>query len=185
MACVYFTTAAAFRTWLEKNHRKARALLVGFKKRGSGEPGMTWREAVDQALCFGWIDGVRRRLSGSSYTVRFSPRKPESTWSAVNIARVAELEAEGSMRPAGRRAFARRSARKSRTYSYERSLAARLEPGLQRRLEADREAWTFFQAQAPSYRRKAIHWIMSAKQAATRLERLARLMVAFAAGRRP
>jgi uncharacterized protein YdeI (YjbR/CyaY-like superfamily) len=185
MKPTFFATPGAFRVWLTKHHRLAREFLVGFRKMGSGEPSITWPEAVDQALCFGWIDGVRRRLSDSSYAVRFTPRKPGSTWSAVNIARVAELEAEGSMRPAGRRAFAQRSAEKSRMYSYERSRAATLEPALQAKFEANRKAWGFFQSQAPSYQRKVIHWITSAKQAETRLARLTRLMTDFAAGRKP
>jgi len=185
MEPTYFATPAAFRAWLAKNHGKSRELLVGIKKRGSGEPSITWPEAVDQALCFGWIDGVRKRLSGTSYTVRFTPRKPGSTWSAVNIARVAELEAAGSMHPAGRKAFAQRSAAKSRTYSYEQARPTALDAGLQRKLEANRKAWTFFRAQAPSYQRKCIHWIASAKQAETRLARLERVMEAFAKGRRP
>lgn len=185
MKPTFFETPDAFRAWLAEHHREARELLVGFRKKSSGEPSMTWPEAVDQALCFGWIDGVRRRLNDASYTVRFSPRKPGSTWSAVNIARVGELEAEGSMRPAGRRAFAWRSAAKSRTYSYERTRAATLESGLQAKFEANRKAWTFFREQAPSYQRKVIHWITSAKQAETRLARLTRLMEAFARGRKP
>lgn len=185
MKPTFFATPAAFRAWLEQHHRRVRELLVGFHKRGSGGPSITWPEAVDQALCCGWIDGVRRRLSASSYTVRFSPRKPGSTWSAVNIARVAELEAEGRMRAAGRKAFAQRTQAKSRTYSYERAREAELGPRLQAKLEANRRAWTFFQAQAPSYRRKLVHWIVSAKQEATRLARFERALGAFAAGRKP
>ena len=185
MKPTYFATPEDFRAWLEKHHGSARELLVGLRKKSTGKPSITWPEAADQALCFGWIDGVRKRLSESSYTVRFSPRKPGSTWSAVNIARVAALEAEGLLRPAGRRAFAQRSAEKSRTYSYERSSAATLEPGLQAKFEANRKAWAFFEELAPSYQRKVIHWVMSAKQAETRLARLARLTEAFAAGRRP
>ncbi len=182
---MFFRTAQAFRAWLARHHRAAKELLVGFHKKRSGSPSLTWREAVDQALCFGWIDGVRKRLDDARYVIRFTPRQPGSTWSAVNIDRVAALEAEGLMHAAGRRAFAQRSAAKSRTYSYERREAAVLDPALAKTLQADRKAWAFFQAQAPSYQRKAIHWVVSAKKEEVRLRRLERLMDAFRDGRRP
>ncbi len=181
---VHFDTAAAFRGWLRKHHGSTAELLVALGKRAQKRPGMSWREAVDEALCFGWIDGVRKRIDATSYTVRFTPRKAGSTWSAVNIRRATALEAEGRMQPAGRRAFDQRSEKKSRTYSYERADEPELAPALERRLRAEKRAWTFFQAQAPSYRRKIVHWIMAGKQDATRASRLQRARVAFAAGSR-
>lgn len=180
----FFSTPAAFRAWLVANHAKTAELLVGFEKRASKKSSVTWTQAVDEALCFGWIDGVRRTLDEASYTIRFTPRKPGSTWSAKNIERAAELEAAGRMRPAGRAALARRSERKSRTYSYERAEPARLSDEFERRLKKDAAAWAFFQAQAPSYRSKVLHWVTSAKQEKTRAQRLERAIAAFAKGRR-
>lgn len=184
MKPTFFATPAQFRAWLARNHAKSSVLLVGLRKRASGRPSLTWPEAVDEALCFGWIDGVRRTLDETTYTVRFTPRKPGSTWSAKNIRRAAELEAEGRMEPAGRAALARRSEAKSRTYSYERRAPASLADALQKRFKANAAAWTFFQTLAPSYRRKVLHWVTSAKQEETRRERLERAVAAFAAGRK-
>ena len=180
----FFATPAAFCAWLEQHHAAATELLVGFHKKDSGTPSITWPEAVDQALCFGWVDGVRRRLDDARYAIRFTPRRPASLWSAVNIARIAALDEQGLLRPAGRRAFAERSAKKSRTYSYERSEPAALDPPLQKLLRASKAAWTFFEQQAPSYRRKVIHWIQAARQAEVRERRLRKLLAALAAGRR-
>jgi uncharacterized protein YdeI (YjbR/CyaY-like superfamily) len=181
----FFGSPEAWRRWLERHHASAGELLVGFHKGGARRAGLRWALAVDQALCFGWIDGVRSKIDGTSYAIRFTPRRPGSTWSAVNIDRVAELERRGLMAAAGRRAFARRSEKRSRTYSYERSQAPALDAELRRELAANPQARSFFRAQAPSYRQKAIHWVMSAKTAATRAARLRRLMVAFAAGKKP
>ena len=136
-----------FRAWLEEHHDSATELIVGFHKKGTGVPSMTWPECVDQALCFGWIDGIRRSIDDSRYTIRFTPRKPASTWSARNIARVAELTKAGSMHPAGLAAFERRSVERSGVYSFERG-AVKLGPAYERQFRAEPGAWAFFQAQA-------------------------------------
>lgn len=180
----FFDAPRGFRTWLKRNHAVTSEQWVGFRRVGRVDSGIRWSEAVDQALCFGWIDGVRKRIDAKSYAIRFTPRRDGSVWSAVNIRRVAALEAEGSMTRAGRAAFESRSERKSRTYSYERPSPAELDTRLQKLLRADAKAWKFFRAQAPSYQRKVIHWIMSAKATPTREVRLRRAITAFAAGRK-
>jgi uncharacterized protein YdeI (YjbR/CyaY-like superfamily) len=181
----FFETPERFRAWLEEHHETATELLVGFYKKGSGRPSITWPESVDEALCFGWIDGIRRGIDDESYSIRFTPRKATSNWSSVNIARVAELEKEGRMRPAGRAAFERRSAARSGIYAYEQRKAARLDPDQQREFESGNpEAWAFFSAQPPGYRQQAIHWVVSAKRPETRAKRLATLIDDSAAGRR-
>lgn len=169
---VFFESPSALRDWLEENHDKAQELWVGFYKAGSGRQGITYKEAVDEALCYGWIDGVRRSFDEISYTNRFTPRKPRSNWSAVNIKRVGELIAEGRMKPSGLREFEKRA---SRGYSYE-SGARELDPDLAKRFRANRKAWDFFQSQAPWYRRTTTHWVTSAKKEETRLKRLATLI---------
>jgi uncharacterized protein YdeI (YjbR/CyaY-like superfamily) len=172
----FFPVAVEFRAWLEEFHEVERELLVGFWKKGSGRPSMTWPESVDAALCFGWIDGIRRRIDDEAYSIRFTPRKPSSIWSAVNIRRMGELIDAGLVAPAGLRAFESRREDRSRVYSHERAEPARLEPEQQARLEADAEAWAWFAAQPPSYRRTAIHWVVSAKRPETRERRLATLV---------
>jgi uncharacterized protein YdeI (YjbR/CyaY-like superfamily) len=154
-----------------------------FNKKGSGRPSITWPQSVDQALCFGWIDGVRRRIDDASYSIRFTPRKARSTWSAINVRRVAELAADGLMHPAGIAAFERRSDDKTAIYSYEQREAAQLDAEQERRFRADARAWDWFQAQAPSYRRTATYWVASAKRQETRERRLERLISDSAAGR--
>jgi uncharacterized protein YdeI (YjbR/CyaY-like superfamily) len=183
MAPTFFATPAEFRAWLERHHADRRELLVGFYKRGSGRPSITWPESVDEALCFGWIDGVRRSIDGESYSIRFTPRQKRSIWSAVNIKRAGELLAEGRMRPAGHAAFEARTDDRSAVYSHERRSAAKLEPEQQAGFEADAAAWAWFQGQAPSYRRAALHWVTSAKRAETRERRLRTLIADSAAGR--
>jgi uncharacterized protein YdeI (YjbR/CyaY-like superfamily) len=183
MEPTFFATPDAFRAWLEEHHASATELLVGFHKKRSGKPSITWPEAVDQALCFGWIDGVRRSIDDDSYSIRFTPRKPNSTWSAVNVARVEELTRQGLMRPAGLEAFARRSPERTTTYSYEQRAGAALDPEHERRFRADKAAWAFFQAQPPWYRRAATWWVVSAKREQTRERRLAQLIADSAAGR--
>jgi uncharacterized protein YdeI (YjbR/CyaY-like superfamily) len=183
MEPTFFATPADFRTWLERHHESQSELIVGFHKRGSGRPSISWPEAVGQALCFGWIDGVRRRINDSSYSIRFTPRKARSTWSAVNIKRMKELVEEGLVAPAGLAAFERRADDRSAIYSYEQRKAARLEPDHERRLRTDERAWAFFEAQPPSYRRAAIHWVTSAKKPVTRERRLTQLIECSAAGR--
>jgi uncharacterized protein YdeI (YjbR/CyaY-like superfamily) len=166
------------------NHAAADELLVGFHKKATGRPSLTWPESVDEALSFGWIDGVRRRIDDASYAIRFTPRRKGSTWSAINIRRVAVLAEAGRMHPAGLAAFAKRSGKKSAVYSYEQRYEARLEAPHAKRFRARRAAWAFFAAQPPSYRQIAIYWVVSAKKDETRRARLDRLIEASAAGRR-
>lgn len=181
---LFFATPADFRAWLRAHHKEARELWVGFHKKASGRPSITWPESVDEALCVGWIDGIRKGIDGDSYKIRFTPRKPTSTWSAINIARVAELTKAGRMLPAGTEAFARRSESKSRTYAYENRAAAKFSPSDERRFRAVSAAWKFFQAQPPSYRKLATWWVISAKRPETREQRLTRLIAESAAARR-
>ena len=183
MKPAFFATAAEFRRWLERHHDSASELLVGFYKVGSGKPSMTWPESVDQALCFGWIDGVRRRIDDESYTIRFTPRKPRSIWSAINIRRAGELKELGLMQPSGLRAFERRSPERSAIYSYEKA-PAQLSAAAEAAFRKRKAAWTFFNEQPPSYRRVAIHWVTTAKKEETRARRLAKLIEASASGRR-
>ena len=181
---VFFRTPADWRAWLEAHAADATELWVGFHKRGSGETCITWPESVDQALCFGWIDGRRQSIDSTRYRIRFSPRKASSIWSSINIARVAELDEQGLMRPAGLEAFARRREARSRVYSHEQSGEPELEAAQEARFKQRPEAWDFFQAQAPSYRKAALWWVVSAKRAETRERRLATLIEDSAAGRR-
>jgi uncharacterized protein YdeI (YjbR/CyaY-like superfamily) len=183
MEPTYFATPDEFRAWLEEHHETETELLVGFHKKGSGRPSITWPESVDQALCFGWIDGVRRSIDGERYSIRFTPRKQRSTWSAVNVKRVGELEAEGLMRPAGRAAFERRSEDRTGIYSHERREAAAFDAEQERAFRADERAWAWFQDQPPYYRRAATHWVVSAKKPETRERRLRRLIEDSGAGR--
>jgi uncharacterized protein YdeI (YjbR/CyaY-like superfamily) len=183
MEPTFFATPVDFRAWLERHHESHSELIVGFHKRGSGRPSITWPEAVDQALCFGWIDGIRRRIDDTSYSIRFTPRKARSTWSAVNIRRMKELVDEGLVAPEGLAAFERRTDERTAIYSYEQRKAAKLEPDQERRLRADERALAFFEAQPPSYRRAAVHWVTSAKKPETRERRLEQLIECAAAGR--
>ena len=167
----FFKTGAEFGAWLAKNHASAAELLVGMYKVGTGKASMTYRDALDEALAIGWIDGVRKTIDADSYTIRFSPRKATSIWSNVNIKRVAELEAAGRMKPEGRAVFERRDATRSGVYSYERERAA-FGPTELKALNADKKARAFFEAQAPYYRRVSTFWVMSAKRAQTRDRRM-------------
>jgi uncharacterized protein YdeI (YjbR/CyaY-like superfamily) len=180
----YFKTQGEFRAWLVKHHGTATELGVVLQRKSSGEPSMTWSEAVDQALCFGWIDSVARRLDDNRRVQRFTPRKPKSNWSAVNIKKVAELTAQGLMTPAGLAAFARREEARSAVYSYENRHLAALDPEREAQFRADAGAWEFFSRQPPSYRQTAIYRVMNAKREATRSSRLARLIGASGEGRR-
>jgi len=173
----FFVTSEDFRSWLEENHETSTELLVGYYKTGSGKQSMTWSESVDQALCFGWIDGVRKKLDEESYTIRFTPRRPKSIWSAVNIAKVEELKKKGMMHPAGIAAYEKRDEKRSRIYSFENE-TKELDPDLAKQFCANAKAWAFFEAQAPWYKRTCIHWIMTAKQEKTRLSRLEKLVAA-------
>jgi uncharacterized protein YdeI (YjbR/CyaY-like superfamily) len=180
----FFPTPADFRAWLEAHHETEKELLVGFHKKGSGKPTITWPESVDEALCFGWIDGVRHRLDESAYTIRFTPRRPTSIWSAVNVARVAELAKLDRVRPAGLRAYAARTSERTGIYAFERNEAAKLTKAQEKTLRANRKAAAFFDAQPPGYRKTVIHWIISAKKEETRDRRLKRFIADSAAGRR-
>jgi uncharacterized protein YdeI (YjbR/CyaY-like superfamily) len=179
----FFATPAEFRAWLERHHADARELLVGFYKKGSGRPSITWHESVDEALCFGWIDGVRRSIDAESYSIRFTPRQRRSIWSAVNVKRAAALIELGRMTPAGLAALEARTEERSGVYSHERSRPPELEPAQRARFEADAAAWEWFQSRPPSYRRQALHWVTSAKRPETRERRLATLIADSAAGR--
>ena len=181
----FFATAAEFRAWLAAHHADEPELLVGFYKKGSGRPSMTWPESVDEALCFGWIDGIRRRIDDERYSIRFTPRRPRSIWSAVNIRRAGKLIADRPMTPAGLGAFEDRDEERSAIYSYEQRRQAALEPEQERRFRADEAAWQWFQSRPPSWRRAAIYWVTSAKRPETRERRLAALIEAAAAGRMP
>ena len=180
----YFKTPAQFRAWLAKNHGTATELGVVLHRKASGKPTMTWSEAVDQALCFGWIDSIARRIDETSRVQRFTPRKPKSNWSAVNIKRVKELTAKGLMTPAGLAAFARREEARSGVYSYENRHLASLDAEREAAFKAHAAAWEFFGKQPPSYRQTAIYWVMNAKREETRSKRLAKLIELSAAGRR-
>ena len=183
MKPVHFASAGEFRRWLEKNHATAAELQVGFHKKASGRGGLTYREAVDEALCFGWIDGIVKRVDTDSFSHRFTPRKSGSHWSNVNIRNVARLTAAGRMHAAGLAAFAARSTERTGTASYEQP-AKKLPAAAEKKFRAHAEAWAFFTAQAPWYRRLAIHKIVSPKKAATRERWLEKIIAVSAAGRR-
>jgi uncharacterized protein YdeI (YjbR/CyaY-like superfamily) len=180
----FFETPDRFREWLEAHHDSEPELWVGFHRKGTGRPSLTWPESVDEALCYGWIDGLRRSIDAQSYAIRFTPRRSGSTWSNVNVRRVGELIREGRMRPAGLRAFEARDPERSGTYSFEQREAATLGPEAEARFRASPEAWRYFEAQPPGYRKTATWWVVSAKQEATRERRLRALIEDSAAGRR-
>ena len=173
---IFFATAADFRAWLEKNHAFHIELSVGFHKRDSGKPSITWPESVDAALCYGWIDGIRNSIDAISYRIRFTPRKPTSTWSAINVKRVAELTKLGLMHPAGIKAFEARKGDKTGIYACEQRKTAKLPPAFEKKFRANKKAWAFFQRQPPWYQRTATYRVISAKQEATREKRLAELI---------
>lgn len=172
----FFPTPKDFRKWFEKNHDKAKELLVGFYKVASGKKSITWSESVDEAICFGWIDGVRKSIDSESYSIRFTPRNPGSIWSAINIKKVEELSKQELMHPSGFSAFSKRKENKSRIYSYEKEPET-LSPGFLKKLKANKKAWAFFRSMAPSYQRPCVHWIMTAKQEATKIKRLEELII--------
>jgi uncharacterized protein YdeI (YjbR/CyaY-like superfamily) len=183
MEPVFFATASEFRAWLEENHDKSQELWVGYYKKNSGKISMTWPESVDQALCFGWVDSVRKSVDDISYMNRFTPRKPRSNWSAKNIKRVEELKSQGLMHPAGLKVFEERTEARSGTYSYEQRDKAKLNEAFEEQFRANPKAWNFFQAQPPSYRKTAVWWVVSAKKEETRLKRLATLIENAESGR--
>ena len=180
----FFAIPDDFRAWLEKHHASATELVVGFHKKHTGRASMTWTESVREALCYGWIDGIRRSLGDDSYTIRFTPRKPGSNWSSRNVRHVEELTREGRMAPAGLAAFEARRPDRTGVYSFERRQPARLEPAQERQFQTNKAAWKFFESQPPSYRKTAVHWVVSAKREETRSRRLAQLIEDSAAGRR-
>ena len=180
----YFAAPDEFRAWLEQHHESASEVFVGYWKKHTGKPSLTWSQAVDEALCFGWIDGILRRVDDERHMQRFTPRKPTSNWSAVNVAKVEQLRAEGRMRAAGEAAFARRSEARTGVYSYEQRHEAAFEPEQEQRFRANAAAWAYWTAASPSYRTMAKWWVVSAKRPETRERRLGRLIAESAAGRR-
>jgi uncharacterized protein YdeI (YjbR/CyaY-like superfamily) len=183
MKIKYFKSPSDFRRWLEKNHATTQELWVGYHKKSSGQPSITWPESVDEALCFGWIDGIRKSIDDLRYTSRFTPRKRGSVWSAVNIKRAQELSDKGLMKPAGMTAFNARKENRSGIYSYEQR-SDKLAAPYEERLRRDKAACNFFYAQPPSYRKAIGWWVVSAKQEATRLKRLEKLIKQSAIGKR-
>jgi uncharacterized protein YdeI (YjbR/CyaY-like superfamily) len=171
MTPTFFSKQSDFRKWLAKNHKKETELLVGFYKVGSGQPSMTWSQSVDEALCFGWIDGVRKSIDKDSYTIRFTPRKTTSIWSGINIKKIEALTKAGLMQPAGLEIFKHRKESKSRIYAFEKETLT-LSPKFEKKFKANKKAWDFFIAQAPYYKKIIVHRIMTAKQEATQLRRL-------------
>jgi uncharacterized protein YdeI (YjbR/CyaY-like superfamily) len=180
---LFFATPAEWRRWLAAHHKRASELWVGFHKRSSGTPSITWPEAVDEALCYGWIDGLRKSVDGQSYMIRFTPRRSGSTWSAVNVGRVKELISRGRMRAAGMLAYGARTKANTGIYSFEQRKKVRLPSAYQRRFKANAAAWRNFQSRPPWYQRTAIFWVISAKREETRQKRLSTLMDDSAHGR--
>jgi uncharacterized protein YdeI (YjbR/CyaY-like superfamily) len=178
----FFATPAQFRSWLRKHHTSATELWVGFHKKDSGKPSITWPESVDEALCFGWIDGVRKSLGDTSYTIRFTPRKKSSKWSDVNRKRVQELIDEGRMQPAGLRAFEARDPEKDSGYAYEQRKNAKFSVEQLAKFRANKRAWAHFEAEAPGYRHLFTWWVISAKREETRDRRLEKLIADCAKG---
>jgi uncharacterized protein YdeI (YjbR/CyaY-like superfamily) len=183
----HFKTAADFRRWLEKHHASTPELLLGFYKKASGKGGLTYPEAVDELLCFGWIDGVKRRVDDERYTHRITPRRAGSIWSNVNLAHVARLMQAGKMHPAGIKAFEARKAHKTGIYAYEKKAVRRAQKfpaSLEKIFRANKLAWTHWQTQPPGYQRLVIHWVTIAKQEETRQRRLTQLIAVTAKGKR-
>jgi uncharacterized protein YdeI (YjbR/CyaY-like superfamily) len=174
---IFFANQTEFRKWLENNYKKSSELWVGFYKVKTKKPSMTWSESVDQAICFGWIDGVRRSIDEDSYCIRFTPRRKTSNWSAVNIKKVANLTKLGLMKPEGLEAYANRKKRKSETYSFENK-RKKLNVHYKNTFKANKIAWDFFNKQAPYYQKTIIHWVMSAKKETTQISRLEKLIAA-------
>ena len=181
---IFFAGSDDFRGWLEKHHQTITEQWVGFHRKSSGRVTITWPEAVDEALCFGWIDGLRKTIDTGSYKIRFTPRRPSSIWSAINIARMTELILEGRVRLAGMTAFQKRTPAKSHVYSYENRKNAILSSAATKLFRTESAAWKFFQQQSKSYRQTAIWWVVSAKRPQTRENRLQRLIASSKAGRR-
>lgn len=180
----FFKTPADFRKWLEKHHETESELLVGFYKKGTGKQSITWPESVDQALCFGWIDGIRKSGDEESYHLRFTPRRPTSIWSAVNIAKMEKLLAGGQVWPMGKAAYEKRTESKSRVYAFEQKEDPVLPPEMEKRFKEESEAYEFFMKQAPSYRKAVLYGIVSAKKDETKESRFVKLLQASKDGKR-
>jgi len=183
MKPIFFDSASSFRNWLEANHQTETEVLVGYYKVGTKKPSMTWSESVDEALCFGWIDGIRKSIDSESYCNRFTPRNSKSNWSAINIKKVEELIRLGKMTPAGLAAFEKRREDRSEVYSYENK-PEQLSPELEEQFRGNKEAWEFFSRQSTSYKKTVMFYVMSAKQEATRFSRLDKLIQACVEGKR-
>jgi uncharacterized protein YdeI (YjbR/CyaY-like superfamily) len=183
MSPLFFPNKSELHKWFTKNHLKEKEFNLGYYKVGLGKPSISWSESVDVALCYGWIDGVRRSIDADSYMIRFTPRKPSSIWSTINIAKVGELIKQGLMRPEGLAAFEKRKEHRSKIYSYESEEKA-LPPEYESRFKANKQAWEFFKSQAPSYQKTAIHLVVAAKQEVTREKRIATLISDSEAGQK-
>ena len=183
MPIKYFNSQAEFRQWLERNHDKSSELWVGLHKKKSNKPSVSYKEAVDEALCFGWIDGVRKSVNENSYTIRFTPRRPRSIWSRINIKRANELKELGLMKPSGLRAFEGRDPKKADIYSFENA-PRKLDPEFEQRFKKNKKAWAFFETLPPFFKKTCVFWLMSAKKEQTRLSRLERLIDSCARGER-
>ncbi len=171
----FFSSPLEFRKWLEENHAVEKEILVGFHKVATGKPSISWSESVDQAICFGWIDGIRKSIDNESYSIRFTPRKPKSIWSAVNMKKIEELTTSGLMHPAGISAYEKRELHRTAIYSYENK-PVELPQAFEEKFRVNEKAWNFFQKQAPNYKKTAMYLVMSAKQEITRLQRMETLI---------
>ncbi len=183
MSIIFFKTQKDLRKWFEKNHKKKKELIVGFYKVSSGKHSVTWSQSVDEAICFGWIDGIRKSIDEESYSIRFTPRNPSSNWSNINIGKANDLIRVGLMKPEGLRLFNLRKENKSGIYSYENTMAE-FDKEHEKRFKANKQAWEFFQSMIPSYQKITKRWVMSAKQEVTRLKRLDELINDCAAGKK-
>jgi uncharacterized protein YdeI (YjbR/CyaY-like superfamily) len=179
---IFFETPAELRDWLDEHHLTADDVIVGAWKKATGKPSLTWPEIVEEALCVGWIDSIRRTVPGDGWTIRLTPRRKRSIWSAVNVAKVQQLREAGRMRPAGEAAFAARQADRTGIYSFEQPADPELTAAEEALFRADDAAWAWFSAKAPSFRKQALHWVISAKRPETRERRLATLIASSAAG---
>ncbi len=177
MEPLFFNNQLEFRDWLAKNHLSERELIVGFRKVSSGKPSLTWPQSVDEAICFGWIDGIRKSIDNESYCIRFTPRNPSSNWSDINIKKAEELILKGLMQPKGLELYQKRKINLSRVYSYENKPKA-LPADLLRKIKENKLAWEFFDAQSPSYKKTIYYWILEAKLEKTRINRLEKLIQA-------
>lgn len=180
---VFFATQSELREWFEKHHQTESEVWIGYYKKATGIPSIDWSQSVDEAICFGWIDGLRRSIDEASYKIRFTPRNPKSHWSAVNLAKVEKLIEQDMMKPAGLEVYYQRDKKKSRQASYERE-HVELDKGYEQKIRQNKTAWIFYENLAPSYKQASIHWIMSAKKEETRIRRLDILIQSCEAGQK-